>query len=257
MTKFSRFASLVALTGLVAALFAAVGPPAVASSPTFIRGECNGDGNRDIADAIYSLAVLFSPNPPVPPCRSACDTNDDGQLNIADPVFLLSHLFNAVSIPQPSDQCGIDPTPDFLDCFQETGSCQTTISLSFGAIALGGFTSLPTQETIIRDDVEWAALWAIYASGFSPEPPLPPVDFTTQMVVVIVEPVTGPETRIEVVSMLATINPLTLDQEIEVLVERTFCPSAITIIEIPFTIVVADAAPGALVVQTFDGGCPL
>jgi len=47
----------------------------------------------------------------------AADANDDGELDIADPIAILGHLFlGAGDLPPPSAACGIDRTPDGLDC---------------------------------------------------------------------------------------------------------------------------------------------
>lgn len=91
----------------------------VGGEPSFSRGNCNGDLAIDIGDAIFVLGVLFPPamgSPPQPSCNDACDVNDDGQLNIADGIALLSNLFAMGPPPPPPAFCGVDPTPDSLDC---------------------------------------------------------------------------------------------------------------------------------------------
>ena len=92
-----------------------VGSPA---QQPFVRGEVNGDGSINIADAIGLLLVLFDNTVPVPPCADALDANDDGSMNIADAIFLLQFLFNAgANPPTPYPNAGLDPTPDALNCF--------------------------------------------------------------------------------------------------------------------------------------------
>ncbi|MGE3165764.1 MAG: hypothetical protein AB7O52_12710 [Planctomycetota bacterium] len=90
----------------------------------FIRGDCNDDGNYNIADPVSLLGFLFPAGPaPVLPCSDACDCNDDGMLNIADAICLLSGLFGAVTVPPapPHPGCGEDPTTgDALDCLSYT-----------------------------------------------------------------------------------------------------------------------------------------
>lgn len=93
--------------------------------PTFFtRGDCNGDGGFNVADAVYLLNYLFV-SPTVLPCEDACDINDDGGLDISDPVNFLAHLFAGAAPPAVPNQisgCGADPTPDdALEC--ETGTC--------------------------------------------------------------------------------------------------------------------------------------
>jgi len=82
----------------------------------FRRGDANLDGGTDLADAIATLAALFTGAPPLA-CPDAGDANDDGTLNIADPIHLLSYLFpGGPPPPPPFPGPGFDPTPDPLDC---------------------------------------------------------------------------------------------------------------------------------------------
>lgn len=87
----------------------------------FVRGDCNADGARNIADAVRVLNYLFPPGQqaPIPPtCLDACDANDDGNVNLADPIFILGFLKPPgapVPLPEPST-CGQDMTADSLDC---------------------------------------------------------------------------------------------------------------------------------------------
>ena len=84
-------------------------------STPFIRGETNGDGLSNIADAVSLLTYLFLSGDLG--CLDAGDVNDDGALNIADAVSLLSFLFNSgVAPPVPFPDCGADPTADTLEC---------------------------------------------------------------------------------------------------------------------------------------------
>ncbi len=84
--------------------------------PHFLRGNCNGIGSTDIADAIFMLNYLFGGSAP-PQCLSACDCNDDGGVNVGDAIFLLGALFQGTGpIPGPSISCGVDPTIDSVSC---------------------------------------------------------------------------------------------------------------------------------------------
>ena len=88
----------------------------------FRRGDSNGDGGFNIADAVFLLAALFSGGPPSD-CADASDANDDGGVNIADAIFKLATLFSGgAPLPAPgSIDCGIDPTDsDALDCVNYT-----------------------------------------------------------------------------------------------------------------------------------------
>ncbi|MGB1071955.1 MAG: dockerin type I domain-containing protein, partial [Planctomycetota bacterium] len=87
----------------------------------FIRGDLNGDSNRDITDAVQILNYMFL-NLNID-CRSAADTNDDGSIDLTDAMHLLSHIFSgSVSIPAPTDECGVDPSLDALSC-ENHGGC--------------------------------------------------------------------------------------------------------------------------------------
>ncbi|MEC9477492.1 MAG: hypothetical protein VX764_10680 [Planctomycetota bacterium] len=82
----------------------------------FIRCDNNRDGGCDIGDAIFLLTFLFLNGAPCS-CLDACDCNDDGVIDLGDVIFKLSFLFiGGPPPPSPWPQCGIDPTPDNLDC---------------------------------------------------------------------------------------------------------------------------------------------
>ena len=81
----------------------------------FVRGDINRDGGCDIADAIKLLEFLFVDG--ACSCMDACDCNDDGAVDIADAICKLSFLFSGgPPPPAPYPGCGLDPTPDNLDC---------------------------------------------------------------------------------------------------------------------------------------------
>ena len=91
----------------------------MASGNDFVRADCNQDGSRNIADAVFALSFLFPPpaGAPAVNCLDACDANDDGSVNIADAIGILSSLFSTppVVIPAPVS-CGPDPVADALGC---------------------------------------------------------------------------------------------------------------------------------------------
>ncbi len=88
----------------------------------FVRGDTNASGgNPDIADAINVLNVVIGLPGGISPCDDASDVNDDGNVDLGDGIYLLLvYLFpgNSGSLPPPAPfpTCGIDPTPDNLDC---------------------------------------------------------------------------------------------------------------------------------------------
>lgn len=82
----------------------------------FIRGDCNHDGQYNIADVIALLDELFGQGDPAP-CDDACDGNDDGAKDLGDGIYLLSDLFGmGPPPPAPHPDCGPDPTDDTLTC---------------------------------------------------------------------------------------------------------------------------------------------
>ncbi len=82
----------------------------------FRRGDANGDGLFNIADAIATLGFLFSGG--AMNCADAGDSNDDGLVNIADGITVLGALFSGGGAPPAPgpNSCGVDPTDDALDC---------------------------------------------------------------------------------------------------------------------------------------------
>ena len=97
------------------------GIPDECEETPFTRGDVNGDGGVDISDAITTLDYLFTGG--TINCENSADSNDDGAINVADGIALLGYLFSgAAAPPPPFDACGIDPTPDALEC-ENYGGC--------------------------------------------------------------------------------------------------------------------------------------
>jgi len=91
------------------------GIPDACAGAGFRRGDSNLDGALDIADAVFSLQVLFSGA--ASGCLDALDANDDGSADIGDPVTSLSFTFSGGPPPPPPfPGCGSDPTTDSLGC---------------------------------------------------------------------------------------------------------------------------------------------
>ena len=78
----------------------------------FRRGDANGSGDTDIADAIFTLSCLLA-NGPIPSCMDAADANDSGDIDIADVIKTLGYLFASQGdLPDPCGACGADPTEE-------------------------------------------------------------------------------------------------------------------------------------------------
>ena len=84
----------------------------------FERGDCNDDGNFDIADPVSVLAFLFPVGPPAPVvCEDACDANDDASFDLSDVYTMLDYLYGSGDpLPEPFGECGTDETDDSFDC---------------------------------------------------------------------------------------------------------------------------------------------
>jgi len=96
---------------------ARLGPAAV----LFRRGDVNGSGDFEMADALGVLGYLFL-GKEVPGCLDAADTNDDGSLDMADSLRLLNWQFLGHNPPAaPFNRCGPDPSSDELDCGEFAG----------------------------------------------------------------------------------------------------------------------------------------
>ena len=89
----------------------------------FIRGDVNGDDLVQLVDAIRLLEVLFLMGVN-PMCDDALDASDDGVVGILDAIVILQYLFGGGAAPAaPFPDCGLDPTPDMIDCIVDTGTC--------------------------------------------------------------------------------------------------------------------------------------
>lgn len=84
--------------------------------PSFLRGDTNGDGTRNLLDALVTLEFVFSRGS-APSCLKAADANDDGRINVVDPLVFLETVFGRRGeLPSPFAACGSDPTEDRLSC---------------------------------------------------------------------------------------------------------------------------------------------
>ncbi len=95
-----------------------VGLSRIVRRPRFRRGDCNDDGDVDIADATCALNWLFAGGA-VPGCLAALNTDGDDKVDIADPVFLLNFLFAGgprLSAPFPDCGPGMLPADAELGC---------------------------------------------------------------------------------------------------------------------------------------------
>lgn len=85
--------------------------------PSFIRGDCNGDTQVQLTDAVCLLQWLFVGGAG-PGCLAAANVDGAGAVRVTDPVHLLSHLFFAGPPPPgPYPGCG----PGTVEADRELG----------------------------------------------------------------------------------------------------------------------------------------
>jgi len=77
--------------------------------PLFKRGDSNGDGSVNLADAIFLIQFLFNQST-APPCSEAGDANDDMLLDVSDAIYEINFFFlDGLAPPAPFPNCGTDP----------------------------------------------------------------------------------------------------------------------------------------------------
>ncbi len=94
---------------------------------TFLRGDCNGDGNviGQVGDAIFVLNYNFLGGP-APECMAACDSNADGNVigQVGDAIYTLNYNFlGGPAIPEPFPACGRSSDERDLALGCEVQSC--------------------------------------------------------------------------------------------------------------------------------------
>jgi len=80
-----------------------------ATSPSFLRGDVNQDGQVNILDS-NDLLRFFYDKEYEPPCLESADVNNDGLVQLADALQLISYVTHGLSPPaSPFPICGRDP----------------------------------------------------------------------------------------------------------------------------------------------------
>ena len=83
--------------------------PTLLVDAKFLRGDCNGDGARDVSDAIFQLVKLFMDGTSSD-CPEACDSNGDSASDLSDVIYHVLQLFSGGPPPdEPFPDCGLDP----------------------------------------------------------------------------------------------------------------------------------------------------
>jgi hypothetical protein len=82
----------------------------------FRRGDVDLSGKVDFTDAIVEREFII-PGLGSIECEDAADSNEDGAVDFSDAIYTLTVIFLGGTIPSPgTNSCGVDPTPDALDC---------------------------------------------------------------------------------------------------------------------------------------------
>jgi hypothetical protein len=66
---------------------------------TYIKGDADGSGSVDIADAVYLIAYIFSGGS-APQPLAISDADGSGSVDIADAVYLIGYIFSGGSAPK-------------------------------------------------------------------------------------------------------------------------------------------------------------
>jgi hypothetical protein len=95
------------------------------TGPRFIRGDANGDGRVNIADAKKILLALLRSETPA--CEAACDLDGSRDIALDDGLYLLRSLFlpETGEPPPPYPECGrYDMVHPFIELgCEEEGTC--------------------------------------------------------------------------------------------------------------------------------------
>jgi len=93
-----------------------VARPKAVSSPPFRRGDVNGDGSVDLADAVKVLTWLFLGDAP-PDCLDAANADHAGDVGLTDAVYVLTYLFlGGTPPPAPGPIICGSPVDPSLGC---------------------------------------------------------------------------------------------------------------------------------------------
>ncbi len=106
------------------ALFSFV-PTGSDPSVEFERGDCSGDGDVNLSDAVCLLNWRFAGGP-APGCVAGTNVNGDEGVDLADAVWLLNFLFGGGPAPvDPFPDCGpgMLPADSALGC-DDPPNCQ-------------------------------------------------------------------------------------------------------------------------------------
>lgn len=122
----------------------------------FIRGDIDDDGTLRLNDVVFLISDLAGPSSAPFNCEDAYDLNDDGVLDLADAIQGMSSLFvpGSAPLPPPFPTCGIDPTPDGLDCEEPRDQCSLQPYAASPDVVLGGAPWLNRPVSLLSVDLD-------------------------------------------------------------------------------------------------------
>lgn len=111
-------------------------------------------------------------------------------------MMLLASLMLLSSCGGGQDAAGQQASPGTVVSQPPPSGGTAPADLSFAGVAEDAFSGVhDAKAVVVRDADAWAALWAAHASGRSPAPVMPQVDFSTRMVVAVFAGQTGSACR--------------------------------------------------------------
>jgi hypothetical protein len=124
--------------GLILTLMFFVSLMLSVNSDASVCGDANGDGEINIADAVFIINYIFKGGPAPDPVDSG-DANDDGAINVGDAVFLITYIFKGGPAPCSNPygylmaygDCKYEHKKPALDSIPATKDC---ISYSYDGI---------------------------------------------------------------------------------------------------------------------------
>ena len=84
---------------------------------SFIRGDVEGSGSRDLSDVIAIFELLFLGDRAIT-CQDAADADDNGIVDFTDGIVLMKYLLTGTAVIPPPGMSApwLDPTDDALGC---------------------------------------------------------------------------------------------------------------------------------------------
>jgi len=130
-----------------------------------LRGDADGNDERDITDAVFTLTFLFFGGE-APPCLPQADADANGRLQVTDAIFLLDFLFRGGEEPEALTDVEIDSCTEaselsFDNIYEIVFASSCAFSSCHGAENPRAELSLATA------DAAWAALVGVAPSNLA------------------------------------------------------------------------------------------